>query len=87
MQCIGSCLNHAQEQAVLSKIQARIHSVWLIHLPARLLNLLLLLFAVRYFCLYALFLIIKHYQSCFLNIFIWFLPTALALPYKYNCRK
>lgn len=47
MQCIGSCLKHAQEQAVLNKIQACIHSVWMINSPARLLNLLLLMFFVR----------------------------------------
>lgn len=50
MQCIGSCLKHAQEQAMLSKIEACIRSVWMIHSPARLLNLLLLMIAVRCFC-------------------------------------
>lgn len=50
--------NHAQEQAVLNKIQACICSALLIHSPARLLNLLLLMFTARYFHFYALFLVI-----------------------------
>lgn len=31
MQCIGNCLNHAQKQAVLSKTQACIYNMQLIH--------------------------------------------------------